>query len=105
MSVTTGDELSSTVKFIELVIDWPFTVTVIGPVVEPTGTCTVILVSELADGVTPAPPLKDTKIFAGVVEKFVPVMVTLVRTIPLVGLKLVIVGGGTIVKFDDDVAV
>jgi len=101
----TGDEPSVTVKFVELVTDWPFTVTVIGPVVLPTGTCTVILVSELAEGVTPVPPLKDTEIFAGVVEKFVPVIVTLVSTIPLVGLKFVIVGGGTIVKFDDDVAV
>ena len=69
----------------------PPTVTDITPVVAPAGTVVVILVAVLA--VTNAVvPLNITMLLAGVVLKFVPVMVTTVPMGPLVGLKEVMVG-------------
>ena len=65
--------------------------TVIGPVVAPLGTEAVMLVVELAVTVA-AVLLNLTVLFAGVVSKLVPVMVTEAPTKPLVGLKVVIVG-------------
>ena len=79
-----------TVKTPLLVAVLPPTVTEIDPVVAPVGTVVVILVAELA--VTNAVvPLNCTILLAGVVSKFVPVIVTDVPTRPLVGVKLVMV--------------
>ena len=79
-----------TVKTPLLVAVLPPTVTEIDPVVAPVGTVVVILVAELA--VTNAVvPLNFTILLAGVVSKFVPVIVTDVPTRPLVGVKLVMV--------------
>ena len=86
-----------TVKVVELVPVWPLTVTVIVPVVAPTGTEVVILVVVLAVTIATV-PLNLTILFAGVVSKFVPVIVTDVPTPPLVGLKLVMAGGRITVK-------
>ena len=73
----------------------------IGPVVVPAGTVVEILVDVLVETVAVV-PLNFTMLFDAL--KFVPVIVTVVPTPPLVGLKLVIVGAGT-VKFVADVAV
>ena len=74
------------------------------PVTAPVGTVVVMLVAMLA--VTTAVVLLNlTILFAGVVSKFVPVMVTDDPTGPLVGLKLLIAGGGIKVKFVELVAV
>ena len=81
----------ATVKLVALVAVLPPTVTEIGPVVAPDGTVAVILVDVLAVTVA-AVPLNITMLFAGVVSKFVPVMVTVVPMGPLAGAKLVIVG-------------
>lgn len=80
-----------TVKSVALAAVLPETVTVSGPVDAPLGTVVVILVAELAFAVASV-PLKRTVLFAGVVLKFVPVIVTMVVTGPLPGVKLVIVG-------------
>ena len=96
---------SVTVKLEELVAVRELTVTEIAPVVAPVGTVVVILVAVEADTVA-AVPLKLTLLLAGVALKFVPVMVIVVPTTPLDGLKLVIVGEGRVtVKFDALVAV
>lgn len=80
-----------TVKLVALVAVFPPTVTVIFPVVAPAGTVVVILVVVLAE-TTAVVPLNFTVLLAGVALKFVPVMVTLVPTGPLEGVKLVMVG-------------
>ena len=81
-----------------------FTVTVMVPVVAPVGTVVVMLVA--VDAVTvAATPLKFTVLLAGVVLKFVPVMVTVVPTGPLAGAKLAIVGGMKTVNEEALVAV
>ena len=86
-----------TEKLIELVAVCPLAVTVIVPVVAPVGTDVVMLVAVLA--VTDAAvPLNLTPLFAGVVSKFVPVIVIDVPTPPVVGVKLVIVGAAVTVK-------
>ncbi len=83
------------VKFAELVPGTPFTVTLIFPVVAPAGTVAVILV--VVDAVTTAfTPLNSTSLLEGVVLKFVPVRMMEAPTAPLVGLKFVIVGVGTV---------
>lgn len=76
----------------ELVLPLPVTVTAISPVVAVDGTVTVRLVS-VAPDTTAATPLKVTVLFAGVMLKFVPVIVTVVPVGPDVGVKEVIVGG------------
>ncbi len=63
-------------------------VTVISPVVAPTGTLVVIFVAEVSVAVAVV-PLNETPIGA---VKPVPVIVTFVAGGPLVGVKLVIVG-------------
>jgi hypothetical protein len=80
-----------TVKLVELVAVFPPTVTVNFPVVAPEGIVVVIVVDVLAVTVEVV-PLNFTVLLAGVVLKFVPVMVTVVPTIPLTGLKLVMMG-------------
>ena len=84
-------------KFDALLIVMPLTVRVIGPVAAPEGTEVVILVDE--DAVTVAEiPLKVTELFAGVVLKFVPEMVTVAPSAPLAGVNPVKVGVGATVK-------
>ena len=80
---TIGLVVSGTVKFVALVAVRAVTVTEIVPVVAPTGTVTVMLVAVEAVTIA-AVPLKLTVLFAGVVLKFVPVMVMVVPTGPLV---------------------
>jgi hypothetical protein len=80
-----------TVKLVADVAWLSPTMTVIGPVVAPAGTVVTIWVDvELVTAA--AVPLKLTVLFAGVVLKFVPVMVTVVPIEPLAGVKLTIVG-------------
>jgi hypothetical protein len=64
-------------------------VTLIGPVVAPLGTVACIVVAELTEKLALV-PLNATAVAP---VKFVPLIVTLVPTGPLVGVKLVIVGG------------
>ena len=80
-----------TVKLVTLVAVFPATVTLIVPVVAPEGTVVVMLVAVLAV-TTAVVPLNLTVLLAGVVLKFVPGMLTVVPTAPLVGVKLEIVG-------------
>lgn len=84
----------NTVKFEELVTVTPLNDTVIGPEPAPEGTEVVMLV-EVYDETTAGVPLNST---AGGAIKFVPVMVTVVPTPAAVGLKLVIVGDGNMLK-------
>lgn len=81
------------------------TSTDIFPVDAPLGTVTTSEVL-VADDTVVVTPLNFTMLFAGVVLKFVPVIVTGVPTAPEVGEKFVIVGVRTVtVKFVADVAV
>src|SRR6266850_1379408 len=90
-----------TVKLPALVAVPPGVVTLIVPVVAPVGTVARIEVAELTVKVALA-PLKATRV---VPLKLVPLMVTLVPTGPLAGVKLVIVGGLITVKLPALVAV
>lgn len=88
------DGVGETSKLDTVVIDIPFTVTVIGPEVAAAGTLVAILV--VVDVDTEANlPLNETE---GVVLKFVPVIVTNVPTAPVFGLKSVKVGEAKTVK-------
>jgi hypothetical protein len=90
--------VGKTVKLEALVTVTPLVLTVIGPLVAPTGTVVVILTA--VEAVTTAKiPLNLTILLAGVVLKFVPDMVTVAPTAPLSGLKPDIVGDGSTVKF------
>jgi hypothetical protein len=91
--------LGSTVKLEALVTvsPVPLTNTEIGPVVTPSGTVAVMLVDVLAVTLAIA-PLKRTSLLAGVVLKFVPLMVTTAPAAPVAGVKPVIVGVGSTVK-------
>jgi hypothetical protein len=85
-----------TVKFVADVAVTPPTATVIVPVVVPVGT--VVVIDVAVDVVTVAAVLLNfTVLLAGVVLKFVPVMVTVSPTAPDEGVKLVIVGSVAIV--------
>ena len=77
----------------------PETVTTTLPVVAAAGTLTVMLVAFQLVAVPADAPLNVTVLLPCVVPKFVPVMVTGVPTTPNVGLKLVMLGGVTTVKF------
>src|SRR5258706_10147105 len=81
--------LAVTVKAPLLLAVPPGVVTLIGPVVAPAGTVAVIEVAELTVKVAPTP----LTVTALAPVKLVPVIVTLVPTGPLVGAKLVMVGG------------
>src|SRR5258706_4068777 len=85
--------LAVTVKAPLLLAVPPGVVTLIGPVVAPAGTVAVIEVAELTVKVAPTP----LTVTALAPVKLVPVIVTLVPTGPLVGAKLVMVGGLTVV--------
>ena len=89
--VTVGDVVSAaeTVKLLALVAVPPDVVTLIGPVVAPAGTGAVIAVAEVTVNVA----LTLLNLTAVAPVKFVPLIATLVPTGPLVGVKLVIVGG------------
>ena len=69
--------------------------TEIGPVFAPFGTVAVIVVGEM----TVKPAFEVLNFTAVAPVKFVPVIVTVDRGAPLVGVKLVIVGATTTVKF------
>jgi hypothetical protein len=89
------------VKFVDEIVDWPSTVTVICPVVAPDGTA--VTIDELVELVTTAiVPLNMTVLSVSVVAKPAPVMVTVVPEEPLVGEKLVI--AGITIKLDADIA-
>ena len=83
-----------TVNAFALVAVPPGVVTLSGPVVAPAGTVAWIAVAEVTVKLAPA----VLKVTAVAPVKLVPLMVTLVPTGPLVGSKLVIVGGLTTVK-------
>src|SRR5438067_1988342 len=78
-----------TVKALLLVAVPSGVVTLTGPVVAPAGTAAEICVAEFTVKVAVV-PLNFTEVAP---VKFVPLIVTLVPTVPLVGEKLVIVGG------------
>jgi hypothetical protein len=84
-----------TVKVDELVAVPPAVVTAQAPLVAPKGTVAVICVAESTVYADAAMPFKVTDVAP---EKLVPVIVTLVPTGPLVGLKPLIVGAATTVK-------
>src|SRR5437879_9640060 len=84
---------TATVKLLALVAVPPGVVTLSGPVVAPLGTVAEIEVEEVAVKLALVP----LKVTAVAPVKFVPVIVTGVPTGPLVGTKLVIVGGLTTV--------
>src|SRR3989442_952849 len=90
-----------TVKLLALIAVPPDVVTLIGPVVAPLGRVVAIEVDEFTVKLA-ATPLMVTDVTP---VKFVPAIVTLVPTGPLVGEKLVIVGGGMTVKLLARVAV
>lgn len=92
------------VKSDVLVTVIPFNVKEILPVVAPDGTVVIILV-DVALVTIDEVPLNSTTLFAGVVLKFVPVMITVALAAPLVGAKAVIVGVGNTVKFVEPVIV
>src|ERR1700704_2168063 len=79
----------ATVKLPALVAVPPAVVTLSGPVVAPAGTVAVIAVAEF----TVKLALVPLKVTAVAPVKFVPLIVTVVPTGPLLGAKLVIVGG------------
>jgi hypothetical protein len=92
--VTVGGAAVTTVKFALLLALPPGVVTDMGPVLAPAGTVAVIWVSELTTKV-PLTPLNATVIAP---VNAVPVIITELPAPPLVGLKLVTVGGGITVK-------
>src|SRR5947208_9885184 len=83
-----------TVKLFVLVAVPPGVVTLSGPVVAPVGTVAWIVVAE----VTVKLALTPLNVTVVAPVKLVPLIVTLVPTGPLVGVKLVIVGGLTTVN-------
>src|SRR5437667_6955909 len=87
-------KVTVTVKLFVLVAVPPGVVTRSGPVVAPVGTVAWIVVAE----VTVKLALTPLNVTVVAPVKFVPLIVTLVPTGPLVGAKLVIVGAGTTVK-------
>jgi hypothetical protein len=91
-----------TVKLVPLVAKPPGVVTVIGPEVAPIGTVAVIFMPVNLNDVLV--PLNVTEV---ALLKFAPLIVTEVPTLPLAGVKPVIVGGrfATTVKFVELIAV
>ncbi len=98
------DGVGRTIKLDALLTVTPFKVNDIGPVEAPTGTVVVILVAVAA--MTPAAtPLNVTTLFAGVVLKLLPVIVTVAPIAPLAGLKPDMDGVGKTVKLVELVTV
>lgn len=98
------DGVGNTLKLVALVIVTPLVVREIGPVLAPTGTVVERLLV-VAFVTTVEIPLNATLLFAGIALKFVPVIVIEVPGAPSVGLKLVNVGEGSMLKFDELVMV
>src|SRR5947208_1252001 len=92
--VTVGSVVSPTVKLPALLAVLSAVVTLIGPLVAPAGTVAVIAVAELTVKLALV-PLNSTALAP---VKLVPLIVTLVPTGPLLGVKLEIVGGLMTVK-------
>jgi hypothetical protein len=90
--VIVGEPGGVTVKSAELVAVCPPTSTVIFPEIAPAGTAATMLVDVGVPLILATVPLNLTILLAGVVLKFVPVIVTEVPTGPEIGLKLVMVG-------------
>src|SRR5882762_6810128 len=88
-SSTTGDTKGPTVKLLALLAVPAEVVTLIGPLGAPAGTVAVIAVAEFTVKLALV-PLNRTALAP---VKFVPLIVTLVPTGPLLGVKLAIVGG------------
>src|SRR2546427_569295 len=88
-SSTTGDTKGPTVKLLALLAVPAEVVTLIGPLEAPAGTVAVIAVAEFTVKLALV-PLNST---AEAPVKSVPLIVTLVPTGPLAGVKLVTVGG------------
>src|SRR6267378_3016028 len=93
-SSTTGDTKGPTVKLLALLAVPAEVVTLIGPVVAPDGTVAVIVVAEFTVKLALVPLNRA----AEAPVKFVPLIVTLVPTGPLPGVKLETVGGLMTVK-------
>src|SRR5205807_2445808 len=95
--VTVGGVVSLVnVKLLALLAVPPGVVTLIGPLEAPAGTVAWIAVAELTVKLAPVAP----NCTAVAPVKFVPLIVTLVPAGPLLGAKLVIVGGLTTVKLE-----
>ena len=93
--MTVGED--NTVKLVALEMVTPLTVIEILPVVAPAGTLAVMLLA--VDAVMVADVLLNfTTLFAGVVLKFVPEIMTVALTAPLDGLNPVMVGVASTVK-------
>src|SRR2546426_3746335 len=88
-SSTTGDTAVPTVKLPALLAVPPGVVTLIGPLVAPAGTVAVMVVAEPTVKLALV-PLNSTAVAP---VKLAPLIVTLVPTGPLVGVKLETVGG------------
>jgi hypothetical protein len=89
---------ANTIKLVVVVRVIPFTVTEIGPVRAPIGTIALILV--VVDDIMSATiPLNDTTFSSMGVLKLVPLIVTVAPTAALVGVKPVIVGVASTIKF------
>jgi len=87
------------VKLVLLLATCPPTFIVIGPVLAPLGTATLSCVDVAPEKTDADSPLIVTLSFAAIVLKLVPLIWTASPAEPEVGLKLVIVGAGT-VKLD-----
>jgi len=92
--------VGNTVKLPGLVTVTPLTVTVTTPVTAPAGTVTVILLVVEAVTVAVLLLLNFTTLFAGVVLKLFPSIVTVALTAPLDGLKPLMTGVGKTVKLE-----
>src|SRR5690242_9965563 len=90
--------VESTVKFTPL-LGTPDTVTTTFPVLAPAGTVTPMLVALQPENTVACVPPKLTVLLPWLAPKFVPVIVTVVPTAPLVGDTLLIEGVESTVKF------
>jgi hypothetical protein len=91
---TVGDGEVVTIKLVALCAVIQFVVTEIGPVIALMGTVVVMLVAVLAVTVAVLLLKNFTTLFAGIVLKFVPVIVTVFPIEPEEGLNNEMVGGG-----------
>lgn len=87
-----GGGIAGTVKLVLLLTEPSVLITVIGPVVAPIGTNTVMLVSVGVPPIGDDVPLKRTSVAD---RRFVPLIVTIVLGVPLTGVNPEIVGRPT----------
>src|SRR5439155_9632550 len=99
METAGGVASFTTVNTLVLVAVPPGVVPLSGPVVAPVGTVSRIVVAEATVTAAAHTPLNVTAVAP---VKFVPVIVTMVPSGPLVGVRLVIVGGITTVTLTAD---